>query len=452
MATKKQKKPIDLNMGGILPRRLQPIAAIKTQTSSKAQLKPKATDSKQKIRSKRGKKTIRSLNLASTAAFAKNKVLYLLVPLWVLGLYLFAIHDFPPSGAGDNIQTSDFQHLSQISDVSFLPVKLFLVVLAKAGITSQLSLRLISAAIVAVSLLCFYRIIASWINKRAAVLSVLLFSSTGWMLFQARQDTVSTMLFALVPLFLYLGVLAAETESLILRILCGIGLAQLIFVPGGIWFMLLAIIIGAIYDGKDIDIPSLTPAVVSFLAALILYGAVILSFMSIAYKTELLRLAGFFTGHVPALSVIKENLVQLPNQLFYSGLNDGSLWLRGTPIIDYVSLIFLVAGLAYLIKNREAYTISRVVIIVFLVLSLIFTAVNGPLFISVMMPVVYMAVAAGLAYVLDQWLVIFPSNPLPRLFGIAVICISVFLVMGYQVERYFIGWPRTDEYHQIYKS
>jgi hypothetical protein len=246
--------------------------------------------------------------------------------------------------------------------------------------------------------------------------------------------------------------MAAETESLMLRILCGIVLAQLIFVPGGIWFMVLAIIVGAVYEGKEIDKPSLLPAIISFVAVLAMYAGIAIGFMTLDVKAELLRLSGFVSGHLPAWIAVKDNLLHLPSQLFYNGLSDNAIWLHGTPIIDYVSLIFFLTGFTYMIQNREHYKISRVVIGVFLILSLLLIAINGVVSIALLIPAVYIAVAAGLAYIIDQWLVIFPSNPLARLFGIAVICISVFMVLGYQAERYFIGWPKTEEYHQIYKS
>ena len=52
--------------------------------------------------------------------------------------------------------------------------------------------------------------------------------------------------------------------------------------------------------------------------------------------------------------------------------------------------------------------------------GVVLVGLGGPVGLSILVPLLYVAVATGLAYLLHEWLKVFPNNPLARGFGIGL--------------------------------
>ncbi|HET7673665.1 MAG TPA: hypothetical protein VFK11_04100 [Candidatus Saccharimonadales bacterium] len=446
MEKKQQKKPSGLSMGGVMPRnlkKLNPVSTVRIPQNGP----PKQTQQKKPIPKPRPINK-RKINPGSALEFIKSNILYAVVPVFILALYLFNINVLPPHMSSTDI-SADYQNLSDAGSFDFLPVKIILVIFAKLHLFSYLYVRLLSVALMLFALFCFYKLLAGWISRRVAVFSVLLFASSSWALSQTRQDNVTAMLFGVIPVILYLGNLALHSKSTALRILSSILLAQVIFVPGAVWFLLSALIIYALYEKDEVIAGKLILPFSVLMLTLAASLGIILR-LSLDIPTQALKMLGLQVGSLPSVASVKNGLLELPGQLFYNGLNDSSSWLYGTPIIDWISAVLLIAGIIYLAKTRLFLTKKRFMF-TFLVLCIVLIAVNGPVFISLLLPLAYMFVAFGITYLIDQWLIIFPNNPLPRMLGLGVVGLVVLMIIGYHAERYFIGWPKTDAYHQIFK-
>lgn len=434
-------------MGGIVPRKqsltlgLQP-GAKKTSESENAQTKVKKPPSIDRSATKKRKK----FGIIRRPASLKGKIFYLLIPAFITGLYIFDINNFPPlspGNAGESLETS-----SDIDSIAYLPVKVVLVVLHKLGIGNQYNMRYLSVLVMLFGIFCFYKFISSLVRKRMAVFATLLFSCSTWALLQARQDSITTMQLALIPAVLYLGGLIITSNSLVLRFISSVLLAEFIFVPGAIWFFLFIFVI-AIYLNEKVRFRSIILPFTVFVATLAAYAAILFHWSLTGYH-QLIKLLGPELGSLPSISTIKANALDLPGQLFYSGLNDPS-WLSQTPIIDWVTLSFLIAGVIYLIKTKQR-PIKKKIIVSFFVLALALIILNGIAYVSILLPIAYLVVGLGITYLADQWMIIFPNNPLARSLGLIMIGLVIFTVCFFHLERYFVGWPKTSEYHQIYKS
>lgn len=452
---KNQKKPTMLSMGGVLspksnravstPSKIsQNLSDIKRTVSEKTPLPLKPANTPQPGKTPKKK---RRLSLKKPFIAIKRNIFYIFTFVFIIGLYIFDINRFPPVVSGPS---NTYQMPSDIDSVAFLPVKVALISLHKLHLGGQLNARYISVAIMLLSLAFFYKFISNWLSRRMSVVAVLLFACSSWSLFQTRQDTVTTMMLALVPAILYAGGLAISTNSRILKILAGIILAQFVFVPGAVWFFILPAVLALIYQKETFSFRSLYLPLAAFLAMIAGYVALIIHWSLDSYP-QLLRLVGMEVGDLPALSTIRVNATDLPSQLFLRGINDSSLWLKGTPIVDWVTIIFLLLGFIYSYKTK-LYPIGKKVLWVFLILSLLLILVNGVTYVSVILPLLYILIALGITHLTDQWMVIFPNNPLARSFGLVVVGLVIIVVCAFHVERYFIGWPKTDEYHQIYKN
>ncbi|HEX5796870.1 MAG TPA: hypothetical protein VFX86_00590 [Candidatus Saccharimonadales bacterium] len=454
---KKQKRPVILSMGGVLPRKIQPVSTIDGITQKpQAEKESTKTDNKPESAKKQAPEKVkgpadkRRLSIAGTLGWIRDRILYMVIPVFILGIYLFDLENFPALMSDDGASKT-YEHLSDIESADYMPMKLLLIGLAKLHLAGQLEARLLSVAVLLFSLFCFYKLVARWINKRTAVLTLLAYASSTWLLLQARQDGVAVLAAALVPVLLYCGSLVLRTNSLAITVIGAILLAQLLFVPGAVWLFLIAASIGLYYLKEKKSIKNIILPAVLFMSVIVSYMALVINYLSLDSSTQLIKLAGAEVGSLPSLGTMKATLAELPGQLFINGINDYSIWLYKTPIIDFVSAIFLLAGLVYLIRTKS-HPVGKKIIFSSIILAILLIAVNGITYISVLLPLIYIIIAVGIAYLIEQWMSIFPNNPLARLLGIAIILLGMFLICSYHTERYFIGWPETEEYQRIFES
>jgi hypothetical protein len=453
---KKPKKQAGLSMGGIMPRgpglstenKSVPQAA--KQKLDDTEGKVEKVEKKEKGKLKKKRKSIFSL-FFSILRFIQNKLLYLAVSLFVAGLYLFKIDNLPPLSADDSDFIGKYNNFTDIGSIDYLPGKLIAVVVSGININPALLERFVSAAILLLSFVCFYKLTASWISRRMSLAALLLFSASGWVLFQGRADIASALLLGSVPISLYLGRAFIKTGSVIIRTGCLLLLLHLVFVPGALWIVIGSISIFFAYLQQSIRPKTLILPVLAVLPVVAGYGVVIENLQLNNYYTQVLKLLGLELGQLPSMGVIKANVLDLPGQLFFSGVKDNSLWMQHTPIIDVVSGIFLLCGLIYLARTK-VHPIRKKILFSFLALALALVFLNGFTYVSILLPVMYLFIALGVTYLTDQWLAIFPNNPLARWFGIALVFAIVFMVSGYHIEKYFIAWPRTSAYQRIFNQ
>lgn len=80
----------------------------------------------------------------------------------------------------------------------------------------------------------------------------------------------------------------------------------------------------------------------------------------------------------------------------------------------------------------------------------ILIALGGSLDLSIVMPIVYLWIAAGIAYLLQQWLVVFPRNPIARGIGYGLIIIAVSLSCAYNLRAYFVAYPHDPTNQSVF--
>lgn len=446
--SKNQKKPTVLSMGGIVPRKPSYNAIESVLKPALINPAPKQTDSNTKKDTKKDKKNKKNFRPANLLRYFSSKILYIFIPAFIAGLYLFDINKFPPLLPSS--AAIDYDSSSDIYSLAYLPVKAALVALHKLGIGGTMNIRYLSVLAMFFALFCFYKFISAWVSKRMSLLALLLFSCSSWALFQARHDNISTIMIALIPAVLYFGSLVLYSTSKTIRIISALILAQFLFVPGAIWFFIAAAIPSLFYSGGSIKIKPLFLPAITFMLAVGGYAALAVHWSLTGYQ-QIIRLVGSEIGSLPTFNSIKANITELPSQLLYSGLNDSSVWLKSTPIIDWISAALFLTGLICLYRTRLRPVRKRIISL-FLVIGLILVILNGIAYISLLLPLIYITIALGITYLADQWMIIFPNNPLARSFGFVLVLLIVFITCAFHVERYFIGWPKTEEYHQIYKD
>ncbi len=419
-------------------------ASKKTAISPASKIKLRKSSVRPLPKHKAGKFSIKNL-----LVFIKDNVFYLIIPLTLLFSYLYKLKSLPPIGMEGSLSVSH-NSLSSIDTIDFLPIKMLIVGFEKLGFSNPIDIRVLNVLLCLISILLFYKIISGWLGGRMGGVSVLLYGLSTWSIAQSRHDSEFIMLALFIPFLLFFGNMLISSGSTLLRLTSAVVLAQFIFVPGAVWFMLISLIVYFVSSGKQTRTREFLLPVLTMILVWLGYVALIF-YLSLTSWSQVFRLLGVQVGELPSWSIIRTNMTELPSQLFISGVNDSSFWLFKTPIIDWVTLIFVVTGFIYMIKKTR--TSLRVKYLFFiLLLSISLVCLNGPFYISLILPAIYIIAAIGIDYLIRRWLNIFPNNPIARSIGIFLICTTVLLSCAYHMERYFIGWPKTNAYQELYKS
>jgi len=119
------------------------------------------------------------------------------------------------------------------------------------------------------------------------------------------------------------------------------------------------------------------------------------------------------------------------------------------PILDAFTLLAAALGIYFYAKHSKAWR-SRTIVMMFAI-GVILVALGGPVGLSLLVPLLYVTAAAGLAYILHDWLKVFPNNPLARGLGISLVALLVGLSCIYNLRAYYVAWPHNPDTKATFK-
>ncbi len=147
-------------------------------------------------------------------------------------------------------------------------------------------------------------------------------------------------------------------------------------------------------------------------------------------------------AHLASPVSLLKQLVAVPVHLFIRGPQYPDIWLGHLPILDIFTLVACLAGIYYYASHTQ---VSRGRLLgLFFVIGAILVGLGGPVGISVLVPLLYITAATGIAYLLHDWLRVFPLNPVARGLGVGMIILAVCLSSAYNLRSYFVAWPRNS--------
>jgi hypothetical protein len=148
-------------------------------------------------------------------------------------------------------------------------------------------------------------------------------------------------------------------------------------------------------------------------------------------------------SHFAAPWTIAHQLVKMPWYIFVHQPLDGQSWLNGLPVLDIFSSAMFGLGAYFYFRHWRAPR-SRL-LLGYIVLSAVLFAIGGPVALSSILPILYVVLVAGVAYLLHEWLRVFPLNPLARWTGVIVLAAVIATVCLYHTRAYFVAWPNTTQ-------
>lgn len=305
---------------------------------------------------------------------------------------------------------------------------------------SVLAVRLVSVLYGAITVCLFFYVVRCWHSPRIAWLSSLLFVTSSWFLRTARLGTPDVLLFGLLMLTA-LGLWLQRTHHhrfvLFLTATCA---ALSLYIPGLIWFVAYA----AFWQRHILmDRIKRTP---TWLAAAAIIGALVVFFplaWGINQHWQLVWAVLGLPSRVPPVVSTLKHLADVPLNVFARGSFLPGLWVGRSPVLDvFGSALFIFGVYAYWQHRRLARFASLLGIFI---VTTILVALGGPVTLSLLLPFVYLVIATGMAFLLGEWLSVFPRNPLARGLGLSIVIIAVLLSCSYQLNRYFVAWPKEPQ-------
>lgn len=287
----------------------------------------------------------------------------------------------------------------------------------------------------------FYLLLKFWYGSRTAIFGTILFASSAWTLHVSRLANYNVEFLATIVFFmLSTAILQKRYQSSYIYWLINLAWGLLIYVPG----MVLVIAYNIFRQRSEIHYGLKQQSNFGFkliygLSAII-WLPLLIRYLVVTPKAILTWLG--LPNHFSNILHIAKEFLAVFYHIFIAGPSTPSLWLEHTAILDIFGIITALIGLYFYLKHIKA---TRTHLLLFiLIIGAILIALGGPVTLSFIMPVIYVFIAAGVAYLLSQWLSIFPENPIARAVGYTLISLAVAVSVIYNVRSYFIAWPNNN--------
>lgn len=305
-------------------------------------------------------------------------------------------------------------------------------------------LRLAAGFFGLLTLTTFYWLVRHWHGERSAILGTIVFGCSAWFLHTVRLGSPDVLLFLLLALAATSVWLKRTDNRLVLLVGFGVT-AALLYIPGMIWVL----IAGVAWQGKTIyrlfkqHLALMCLGTVGLLALISPLAWAIYN----APQTAKI-IAGLPAEGWPRLAEVAERLAQVPYSLVAHGPANAEIWLGRLPILDAFSVVMFILG-AYLYIRHFRLVRSKMVGTA-LVVGTVLIGLGGAVSLSVLMPFVYIVIAAGIGFMLDRWQKIFPRNVIAQSVSVALISIAVIAASWYGLRHYFVAWPNAPATKQVF--
>lgn len=332
-----------------------------------------------------------------------------------------------------------------VEEISFAPLKLVQAAAVKVDEGNTVLLRLASVGVALVATFVFFAVLRIWHTRRIALLTMLLFISSSYVLHAARFAGQDVLYLTAIPTLLLIGTwLKSKKKVNRMPIAAGL-LALLLYLPG-LWLLIFAAA-AAFYKRlwlawKFVGVRTRLISAISFL---LLLSPLIYSF--VRYPRQIGGWLGLPGTAELSPAILLSNLKEIPLSLFVNGPNNPASWLLGTPVFDVFTLAMMLVGIYAYIRGHHPLRARLLGGFGFLAVALIM--LGGMVSLTLLLPLFYLAVAAGLARMLQSWFAVFPRNPYARTLGLIVLTAATLLASSYHLQRYYIAWPNAPETREI---
>ena len=293
----------------------------------------------------------------------------------------------------------------------------------------------------------FAILIRFWHGNRTALFATVLFGCSSWLLHVSRLASTDILYLLAVPLLLVVQLLMYKRATNPLVWYGSIAACcLLLYVPGLVWLVALSF-----YWQRNAIRTGWQRFARPWQRGLYIYAGVgwlpllVLRLTDVAHLKQWLGLP-----HIFNVSQIGRQLFFVPVHLFVRGPNDPERWLGHAPLLDVFSLALVALGLYFYVRHYRA-TRSHLLASYWLVGTLL-VGLGGSVTLSLLVPLLYVLAATGVAYLIHEWLQVFPRNPFARQIGIGLVAVAIVVSCGYNLRAYFVAWPHAEPTLAAFRS
>lgn len=308
--------------------------------------------------------------------------------------------------------------------------------------------RFLTAISATLSVYMFYVLLRNWLlSPGKALVGTILFATSSWTLAIGRGAYSSTLgIFLLLLIFTLGSRLLFTTRPFIDWVLLISATCVAVYTPLIIWLVFIAGIISMLHykdRQKGQPIKRWQKIIIGFLAGVLLTPLVI-GLLADAENALILLGIDSLVDSIPTALL---SMIDSLKTLFIANTADldSPLALGRLPLLDIFSAFMFLLGLYYF-ERRLKLKRSKLLFGGF-ALGLIVTSLSGFDIVrfSLLLPIVYIFVAAGIHEAITRWLAVFPRNPLARSLGVIMITVVVGFVGSYHLRRTFLARPGNVE-------
>ena len=307
--------------------------------------------------------------------------------------------------------------------------------------------RLPNAFFGGLAVISFACLIKLWHGTRTAVMATLLFATSAWVLHASRLASFDVLYLWALPTLILINVLLHKYSQKALVWYGSLFIwGLMLYVPGLVWLIGLSVYL------QRANIAVAWKHFGSFAGRFASIGLVVIWLPLLIF--DFIKFGGLVTwlglpNHFAEPITIIKQFVAVPIHLFIRGPRYPEMWLDAAPILDIFSLAMCIIGIYFYAKHPKAYRAR--LLGSFAVIGVLLVGLAGPVGLSLLVPLLYILIATGIAYLLHDWLKVFPSNPLARGLGLGLISLAIGLSCIYNLRSYFIAWPHNPTTHVVFQ-
>lgn len=371
--------------------------------------------------------------------FLRNLPFSITVILGSLVILFFKINTLIPFSPSENPHLIGSATVDEIRNhIIYAPIKVVQIVILKFT-SDDVWIRLASALAASFAALILYLLLRKWFTRRISLLTTVMYVTSSWFLHNGRLAGVDILFMTVWPVLLLVCMwLLTQHHDRKLPV-AAVLIALTLYIPGT-WLFLLA----GIITFRRIFFRAYTR--LSNKVRLFSIGAFIVTLLPLFYsflrgQKQILEWLGWeYNQSLSPLHFLR-NFWEIPKQLFISGPSESMQWLSGTPVFDVFSLSMLLLG--FYAYRAGYYPAREKLVFGAIILSVLMIGIGSVASIGLLLPLLYIVIANGLAYMLQSWFTVFPKNPIARSVGVILLMIVIILSCSYQIQRYYIAWPKA---------
>lgn len=313
---------------------------------------------------------------------------------------------------------------------------------------SVFGLRLTGAVLGILAIIIFYLLARRLFTGYVSLASTIMFATSTLVLSVTRQATPNVMLLSVLALVGTGFFLRFNKRPDIAWILVAVVVGLTIYVPGMLFFIVAAAIWQFKHARKSFE--QLEPQ-------FIIATSVILSLLCVPLVINLIREPYLWRAFLalpdefPPIMEMLEFAGRAVAGLLALAPFGQSFWLGRQPVLDAFAIAMLFYGTYWLNRQYRLDRLWTMAGIFFLSMAWIAVTRNS-LGVVLFIPFTYIVIGIGIQNFTNQWMKVFPKNPIARMFGGLLILVAIGFSVNFQSHRYFVAWPNNEQTKVVFNQ